>query len=84
MNKKIINEKICGLIKQSELLRNAESITEDSLLYEEYGLDSASVIELVVMIEEEFGFEFEATALNLKNFTTVSKISDYITSKLDV
>lgn len=39
-----------------------------------YGLDSLSRVELVILLEDEFGIRFKNTDLSQSNFETISSI----------
>lgn len=53
------------------------TIQDDEMLYDR-GIDSLRIIELVVHIEEKFGFEFEMDKLTYETLRTVSSISEYV------
>lgn len=46
------------------------------------GLDSITTIELIVKIEERFGFEFYDEDLLMSNFATLRAMIDYIAKRL--
>ncbi len=45
------------------------------------GMDSVSVIRIIVELEDEFDFEVEDDELAIINLTTIEKIIEYIESK---
>ena len=47
------------------------------------GLDSINFVQLVVELEEQFGFEFDDNMLTYDKFKNVNYISDYILSKIN-
>lgn len=47
-----------------------------------FGLNSVEFVKLVVMIENEFGFEFDNEYLDFSKFTTMRNIVEYIESKI--
>lgn len=58
----------------------ADSISADTNIVDDLGIDSLDVVELIISVEDEFGLEIpdeDATEL-----TTVGKIVEYIESKL--
>ncbi len=58
----------------------ADSISADTNIVDDLGVDSLDVVELIISVEDEFGLEIpdeDATEL-----TTVGKIVEYIESKL--
>ena len=82
MTKESIIKRVYEIIYQIEGLKNLDKLQDDTWLFEECGLDSASVIELVVLLEEEFGFEYDAASLDLRKFANINRISDNIMLRL--
>ena len=66
-------KEILQLIKPSADL---SSITDDSQLVRELGLDSLTILLLSLAVENKFGFKFEGTP----KFTTVGEVLDYISA----
>lgn len=79
----IINRLLC-LISQNGIVDQGYEILENTSLIDECGLDSVGVIDLVMCIEEEFGFEFDDTELDLFNFKCVCNIADLVQSKINM
>ena len=52
-------------------------ITNDSMLVEELGADSLSVVEIVMELETEFDIEIDDDAID--NITTVGELKELIT-----
>ena len=71
----ILNElkEILILIKPS---MNLSSVTEDSQLVRDVGLDSLTILLLSLAVENKFGFRFEGTP----KFETVGEVIDYISA----
>ena len=71
----ILNElkEILILIKPS---MNLSSVTEDSQLVRDVGLDSLTILLLSLAVENKFGFKFEGTP----KFETVGEVIDYISA----
>lgn len=60
-----------------------EEIDEDISLFEDgLGLDSVIIVELISVIEECFGFRFSDEELNIKLFSTIRTMADFISQKL--
>ncbi len=57
-----------------------DSVTRETRLIEDMGLNSISILMLVVGIEDEFGIEFPAQT---KSYLTVGDVEDTIQQKLD-
>jgi acyl carrier protein len=58
-----------------------EQIENDKSLVNDYGVDSVSLFELVVGIEEEFGIRIGDNEFDIKNFHTVSALARFVRSK---
>lgn len=67
------------LVKVQETVceKTAVKLSFDDILMEN-GLDSVSIIELIINIEELFDIEFESSELNYKLLKSIRTISEYI------
>lgn len=61
-----------------------ETIADDAPLMETYGIDSVSLFELVVGLEDEFGVVMEDVDFNIEMFRSVNSIADFVREKQDV
>lgn len=68
----MVKDKIIALIAELAMLEIHEIRDEDSLA--ELGIDSLMTVELIVRIEEECGFIFEASELDPEKIATVQAI----------
>ena len=59
-----------------------EAIESDKSLVDFYGIDSVSLLELVVGIEEEFGLQIGDDEFDIKNFSTVASLTVFVEKKL--
>lgn len=57
-------------------------ITETTNLFE-LGVDSTSVLELLLQLEEDLGWEFDAENLQMGHVETVGALADFVSSTLD-
>lgn len=64
--------KIIKLIAELAMLETNEINCSDNLT--DIGIDSLMTVELIVKLEEEFGFVCEASELDPENLTTVESI----------
>ena len=64
-------KEILILIKPS---MDLSSVTEDSQLVRDVGLDSLTILLLSLAVENKFGFKFEGTP----KFETVGEVIDYV------
>ncbi len=53
-------------------------IDEDASLVDAYGVDSVSVLELIVGLEEAFAVSVGDTDFSIENFQTVRAIADFV------
>ena len=62
-------------------IKRAEITLEVSLLEDGLGLDSSMLVELVSLVEENFGFQFEEDELDLKIFTNIQTLATFVATK---
>ncbi|MDR2045198.1 MAG: phosphopantetheine-binding protein [Clostridium sp.] len=82
MDKQHLVNCIFEIIKSNGLIKNDVEINENTSLYNECGINSIDIIDLIVCIEEKFNFEFNNTNLVLKDFESVSRIADIVLVQL--
>lgn len=71
------------LIQALELSVLPEDIESDVSLFEGIGLDSVSTLEIVVGLEDEFGFEVDDDELTEDIFESVNSLRHFVINKLD-
>ena len=59
-----------------------EEIDSEKSLIDEYGVDSVSLLELVVGLEEEFGIAVDDDDFDLAHFETVEALVDFVQKRL--
>ena len=80
MNRNEIEEKVRNfLIEDLEI--DEEKITPDALLKEDLGIDSLDFVDIVVIVERNFGFKIKPE--EMKDVDTYSKFCDYIETKVN-
>lgn len=78
-----IEDRLKRLIARRLFLKIApESIDERKSLMDAYGVDSVSLLELVVGVEEEFGVTIPDEEFELKHFETVAALTAFVRGKL--
>jgi acyl carrier protein len=58
--------------------RDLPDVTAQTRLFEDLNLDSTSVLELLMAIEEDLGAEFDPDDLRQDHFASVGSLSDYV------
>lgn len=74
MEKKIIN--ILSEIKEDEKLK--DTLTGESSIIDDVGLDSLEMINFLLMIEEEFGKEIDFERLEYSNLESINKFVSFL------
>ena len=83
MSEQRIEDRLKRLIASRLFLKLApEAIDETKSLIDVYGVDSVSLLELVVGLEEEFGIAIPDEEFNLKHFETVAALASFVRNKL--
>jgi acyl carrier protein len=68
----------CITMSLSEVLEHdVPEVSEDTRLMEDLNMDSTSVLELLMALEDNAGFEVDASNLNMDDFKTVGTLADY-------
>ena len=79
MSRQEIEEKVRAfLIDDLEI--DEEKITDDAKLKEDMGIDSLDFVDIVVIVEKNFGFKIVPE--EMKGVTTLKQFYDYIESKV--
>lgn len=59
-----------------------EEINPTASLTETYGVDSVCLLELVVGLEEAFGIQIEDADFDLRHFSSVAALRDFVVERL--
>ena len=79
MNRQEIEEKVRAfLIEDLEI--DEEKISNDATLKEDMGIDSLDFVDIVVIVEKNFGFKIKPEEMT--GVTTLRQFCDYIESKV--
>ncbi|WP_433331292.1 acyl carrier protein [Spirillospora sp. CA-294931] len=73
---------IVGSLAESTQL-DAATIGENSRLFDELGLDSTTVLGLLMAIEEELDIEFDTDTLEQRHFETVGTLATFVKEQAD-
>ena len=78
-----VEDRLKKLIARRLFLKIApEAIDVNKSLMDAYGVDSVSLLELVVGVEEEFGVTIPDEEFNIKHFETVAALAAFVRGKL--
>jgi acyl carrier protein len=70
------------MVQRLFLKISPEQIADDALIMETLGVDSVSVFEIVVGLEEVYGISFEDEEFKIETFRTPKSIADHVRRKL--
>ena len=83
MGTKEIETKLKNMIVERLFLSiTPEDIDSDASLIDEYGVDSVSLLELVVGLEEAFGIMIEDSDFDVRNFSSVANLRDFVQARI--
>jgi acyl carrier protein len=80
MVKREIEEKVCELVK-GYCQFEGEEVQLDGDLRDSYGIDSITLVELLVDMESQFDVVFDSSFLTYESFSTAGNLADYIDQK---
>lgn len=81
MDKKEIEDKIIDII--SVFLIDDIEISNGSLLKEDLGLDSMTIVNLVLDINNDFNISIKSNEIIKDNFYSISNLVDFISRKIN-
>ena len=70
------------VVERLYLQADPAELDPDAPLMETYGVDSVSLLELVVGLEESFGITLDDGDFKIKNFTSLAAIRDFVQQRL--
>ncbi len=70
------------LVERLFLKVSPGDVGDDDVITDTLGVDSVSVFEIVVGLEEEYGLSFEDEDFDMEVFKTVHAMADFVRSKL--
>lgn len=75
MTERQLKEKIRTLLTEQQIItENAEKLSDDSNIIEEFKCDSVGIMSLVVALEEEFGIRFSIDDLKIEHISSINGI----------
>jgi len=83
MDTQQIESKLKDMIVERLFLQVApDAIETDASLVTTYGVDSVCLLELVVGLEEAFGIVIEDGDFDVRNFSSVTALRDFVKARL--
>ena len=79
MDRNNILEKI-ELSLTEVLKRDVSGSSEDTRLVEDLQMDSTSVLELLMALEDNLGFEVDPESLTMGDFKTIGTLANYVSA----
>ncbi len=83
MNETIVEKLKTLILEELDMPLKTKNIDENTALDGEgLDLDSLGFVELIVLVEQHFDFQFSETEINLEAFKTIGSLSTLIANKL--
>jgi len=82
MDKSQVINSIIDILLTNGMVKKDVVLTDNTSLPNECGIDSIKTIELVIHIEDKYGFQFDDEDLSLVGFETASSIADIVLNRL--
>lgn len=64
------------------LMQQVTDVSEKTMLFEELYMDSTTILELLMAMEDTLGLEIDTENLNLDTFKTIGTLADYVGATL--
>lgn len=81
MAKKEIEDKIINIV--SVFLIDDVEVSSESLIKEDLGLDSMTIVNLVLDINSEFDISIKSSEITKENFYSISNLVNFINRKIN-
>lgn len=69
------------ILALSRVLDDLPELTESSRLFDEVGLDSTGVFELLMQLEELLDIEFDTDNLQMSHFASVRSLAEFVAAE---
>ncbi|MFC9434470.1 acyl carrier protein [Nocardia sp. NPDC057030] len=77
MDQQAVTEQVVVILAKM-VRREPDSIQRTTRLFDDLGLDSTSALELLILIEDGIGVEFDEDTLEPDHFETVASLVAYV------
>lgn len=78
MTKQDIKDDICEYILSNILYQEVSEIDSSKNLFTEYGMDSITIIEVILYVEERYEIEFDLLNVDFVELKSIDRISENI------
>lgn len=82
MDRNEIVQRIIEIFNNNDITDSTTKLNDTINLFD-HGLNSIGVIDIVVNLEEVFGFEFQDEDLPFDNFESIGKIADVVERRIN-
>ncbi len=76
-----VMERVIKVVKMHARF-NKDNINSNSRLRADHGIDSITLVSLMLDMEEEFGIKVDSSPMGFEKFASISSITDYFTGGL--
>ncbi|MBK7889366.1 MAG: hypothetical protein IPJ84_00495 [Bdellovibrionales bacterium] len=76
-----MSNKLRSILKQMNVVQSVDSLSDDANLFSAGALDSLTLVQFVLLIEDEFKIRIENTDIGYDQFQTFQKISALLRDK---
>ncbi|MGO8950201.1 MAG: acyl carrier protein [Ktedonobacterales bacterium] len=78
----LIGEQVRDFVRTNFLFSNTATVEDNTSLIEYGIIDETGALELVMFVEETYGFQVEESDLVPENFDTIASVSAYVARRL--
>ncbi|OZB61434.1 MAG: hypothetical protein B7X31_10685 [Thiomonas sp. 13-66-29] len=82
MNRPSLLQRICEIITQITGQAPVSDVQDTTRLFDDLGLDSVGLLELLVTLESALGIEIDPDDLTAENVETLGTVADYVEARL--
>ncbi len=76
-----MSNKLRSILKQMNVVQSIDNLSDDANLFSAGALDSLTLVQFVLLIEDEFKIRIENTDIGYDQFQTFQKISALLRDK---
>ncbi|PKU22085.1 acyl carrier protein [Telmatospirillum siberiense] len=73
--------KVVGAVIGKVVSRDIGDASENTALFDDINLDSTSILEVLLGLEDEFRIEIDPDDLDMDSFRTIGSLADYVEAR---